>query len=136
MLSELMTTGALGQGQGVTPAEMAEAEKIRAETSKVQAEAELVAEKIISERVVQQVQAQGVELDWETLRMNKAKAASDIMAAAESTKLSKAGLVGDMEIKRAQVAVKEAPEPGTGKEKRGQGPYRERGMASNNKKVE
>jgi hypothetical protein len=93
----------LGQPQP-NASEQIETEKIAAEIEKTRAETMLVQEKIRSERVDQQVRSAGVTLDSENLRINKFRAVTE---------------------------SKKRPE-GKSAERTNQGPYRERGMESNN----
>jgi hypothetical protein len=57
----------------------AELEKIRAEAEKIRADIELVKEKIVSERVDQEVKAAGVQYDQEELKIRRAELMKEFM---------------------------------------------------------
>lgn len=86
----------------------------RADIEKKLADAALVREKIVSERVEQWVKAKGVGFDEQQLNLQRASFMADI----DKTKK-------EQKLKVAEIITKSA-------ESRGQGPYRERGMKSNN----
>ena len=87
----------------------------QAKTDKVISDGELVEEKIITERIVQQVKATGVMFDEEKLKIERARVATEIKA----------------ERERAKVESKKVDLDRSSKS-RVQGPYRERGLVSNN----
>jgi hypothetical protein len=89
-----------------------EIDKTQAEIAKIQAEIELIGEQINTERVNQAVSMAGVDLDREQLTIKKAETVSNIKTDAKKA---------EMDIKKAS-------------EKKQQGPFREKGMKSNNKK--
>jgi hypothetical protein len=97
----------------------AEIAKEDAEAQKVEAETDLAYEKVRSERVEQQVKSQGVDLDWSKLKIERAESIHRMNYEREQERDNRAKIVSDI------MAQKSA-------EKRGQGPYRERGMKSNN----
>jgi hypothetical protein len=90
--------------------------KAEAEIEKRQAETDLVYEKIVSERVEQAVRAMGVQFDQEKLDLMRAEFLKDI-------KQKEA----ENEIKAADILVK-----AKAADQRVQGPYREKGLSSNN----
>jgi hypothetical protein len=135
-----------GMGEPQVPPEMqAEMQKVAAEVAKLDAETRLVEEKIASERVLQQVKLAGIGFDDSKLRIERAKVVSDItnssraqnrddITTAHGIAKSKADLEHTekdqtREDKRlaAELKTKEA-------EQRAQGPYREKGLKSNNEK--
>ncbi len=69
---------AFQQGQDQQPPPSPEEMKEQAETAKINAEAELTQEKVITERIDQQVKAEGVGFDLEKLEIEKAKADAEI----------------------------------------------------------
>lgn len=91
-----------------------EAAKAEAEIAKKQMEAALLREKMVSERVDQWVKSEGVGFDREKLALMRAEFIKDMNVKAAETK-----------IKAADVVVKDKA--------RVQGPYREKGITSNNK---
>lgn len=95
-----------------TAVDEAEVELKREQTRKVRAETDLIQEKIVTERVEQQVRLAGVKLDEQKMDIDRAKVVADL---------------------RKAVADEEAMKSGKGKS--AQGPYREKGMKSNNKEV-
>lgn len=97
----------------------AEIAKEDAETRKVEAETLLAVEKTRSEKVDQQVKANGVELDWEKIKIERAESTHRMITEREQERDNRAKLVSDIMTQKSA-------------EKRGQGPYRERGMKSNN----
>ena len=90
----------------------ADVEKTRIEIRKIDAEVELIDEKIVTERVNQVVKTTGIEFDEEKLKTERAKVVADIKAA------------------RMQQTEKGSESQ---RKKRTQGPFRERGLKSNNK---
>jgi len=96
-------------------AKQSEIEKTVAEIRKTAAEAELVLEKIVSERVLQEVKKLGTNFDAEKLKLEKAK----ILAAIED--------------RERQANINKTSEfKGKAAETNVQGPYTERGLVSNN----
>ena len=135
-----------GTGEPQVPPEMqAEMQKVAAEVAKLDAETRLVEEKITTERVLQQVKLAGIGFDDSKLRIERAKVVSDItnssraqnrddITTAHGIAKSKADLEHTekdqaREDKRlaSELKTKEA-------EQRAQGPYREKGLKSNNEK--
>lgn len=92
---------------------MADIEKTQVETSKLEAEIELIDEKIVTERVNQVVKTTGMEFDEEKLKTERAKVVADIKAA-------------------RQQQLEKGTE--SARKKKGQGPFRDRGLRSDNKK--
>ena len=92
---------------------MADIEKTQAETEKITVEIELVEEKIVSERVTQMVKTTGIEFDEEKLKTERAK------------------VVADIKDNKAQQLEKGTE---TARKKKGQGPFRDKGLRSDNKK--
>uniref|UniRef100_A0A6M3L5L3 Portal protein n=1 Tax=viral metagenome TaxID=1070528 RepID=A0A6M3L5L3_9ZZZZ len=88
----------------------------QAQTDKVIAEGELVEEKIITERLMQQVKAMGVTFDQEKLKIERARVATEIKA-------ERAKAINDSKKIDMTSSAKG----------RVQGPYREKGLKSNNK---
>jgi len=106
------------EGPQIPPVEQAEIAETQAEIVRKQAQAEvymaeaaLTEEKIISERIMQYVKASGVTLDHEKLAIERARVVNEL---------------------------KKEMQEGTAlfSRKKGQGPYRERGMASNNERIQ
>jgi hypothetical protein len=91
-----------------------------AELYKIQADIGLLAEKAKSEQVDQFVKMFGTELDEESLKIKKAEMFASLLQAIDKNKNEKIRSVANL-IKST--------------EQKGQGPYRERGMKSNNKEV-
>jgi hypothetical protein len=128
----------------VPPELQAEMDKAAAEVDKLQAETRLVEEKIVTEKVDQQVKLAGVQFDEDKLKIERARTVSDIENAARGQEREDVSTVQNMdkaekdekradrneqrEDKRlaAELETKEA-------EQRSQGPHRERGLKSNNK---
>jgi hypothetical protein len=100
------------KAQGEAMELQAKAQKAISEAKKVDAEIQLVVEKAKSEAFGRMIQAEGVKLDYKKLEQEAAK------------------LVNDFEIGRKQIEQK-----GTESfmKKSEQGPYREKGLVSNNK---
>jgi len=96
---------------------MAEVEKIAAETDKVDAEAALIAAKIRTEQVDQEVKMAGVGFDQEKIKLERAKTVNDIQSAREGRKIDRAKIAADL--------TKSA-------DKKGTAPYKEKGLKSNN----
>jgi hypothetical protein len=124
----------------------AELDKAAAEVQKLQAETRLVEEKIVTEKVDQQVKLAGVQFDEDKLKIERARTISDIENAArgqEREDVSTVQSVGKAEREEAraergeqredkrlaaEIETKEA-------EQRAQGPHRERGLKSNNQQT-
>ncbi len=129
--------------QQITMGEQAEAmeteanvNKTDAETDKLEADILLIREKTITERVLQIVKTSGIMFDEEKLKIERAKVVKEMDEAREQlaleekridADLSKAKMSGDTAIETAKMKGTQ-----TYSKKRGQGPYRERGMKSNN----
>jgi len=99
-----------GQPQQEDPMKTAAVQETQSKVQKTIAETRLIEEKIITERVLQIVKTTGVELDKEQLKIERAKVVNEI----------KKGIM-DQQDGLAN--------------KRGQGPYRERGFSSNNEQI-
>lgn len=108
-IQELMQPGAEEQLSAKDNAEIA---KIQAEIEKIRTEIAKTNEEIRASQVEQRVKAEGVGLDWEKLGLEKFKAYTE--AANKKKELD------NQEITKTA-------------DKKGQGPYREKGMQSNNK---
>lgn len=110
------------------PPEQLEAEresaKTDAEIRKIDAEIMLIEEKINTERVNQAATSAGIKFDQAKLTQEQAKTISDIKAQQK-----------DLELRDKEIAVKKT-ESQTKEHiaKKSQGPFRERGMKSDNKK--
>lgn len=99
----------------------AELAKLTAEAQKIQAEVELTREKIVSERVDQEVKVAGVRYDEEELKIRRAELIKEIEAAAA------------MNAQEKDIPSKGSDTTPAAKEKSG---YSERGMKSNNRQKE
>uniref|UniRef100_A0A6M3XNR8 Portal protein n=1 Tax=viral metagenome TaxID=1070528 RepID=A0A6M3XNR8_9ZZZZ len=97
--------GEMAEKQANAEKARAEARKIDAEIAKINTDIELVKEKIVSERVEQQVKNAGMVFDEEKLKIERTKALSDVTKA---------------------IAVKKSSE------ERGTAPFKEKGLKSDN----
>ena len=102
--------------QGPTPAEGAEMDKANAEIRKIDAEIDLIEEKGNTEKVNQAVAIAGVDFDHEKIAIERAKVVNEI----KNAESAEAELSKGMKTPKAKSKV--------------QGPHRERGIKSNNKK--
>lgn len=127
----------------VPPDMQAELQKVAAEVRKTDAETLLIEEKIATEKVLQHVKLAGIQFDDHKLRIERARAINEItnsqrsqdredVTTAHGIAKTKADLEHtekdqDREDKRlaSELETKEA-------EQRAQGPYREKGLKSNN----
>jgi len=89
----------------------------QAKTDKVIADGQLVEEKIITERLMQKVKIMGVTFDEEKLKLERARVATEIRAERDRTAIDN---------KKAEIQ--------SSAKGRVQGPYREKGLSSNNAK--
>jgi len=101
----------------------AEISKIEAERTKLIADAELTVEKIQTEKVLQQVKAMGTGFDDRKLRLEEAQTISGIKNAEEQNRRDSAKLVKD---------IQDSEFKGKTLETNTQGPFRERGLGSDN----
>jgi len=97
------------EGEQLSSLDVAELDKAAAEIEKTQAETMLIKEKIRTEQADQTAKLHGIDLDQETLQLNKYKAIKDADNRDKVVEMSKTS------------------------NKTSQGPYREKGMKSNNK---
>jgi len=96
------------EGEQLSSLDVAELDKAAAEIEKTQAETMLIKEKIRTEQADQTAKLHGIDLDQETLQLNKYKAIKDADNRDKVVEISKTS------------------------NKTSQGPYREKGMTSNN----
>lgn len=108
-----------GQEPQVSPKEQAEAAKLeseaeenRAQAEKYRQDARLVQEEIRTEYIKQATMLSGIDLDWEQIRIERAKAVNEF---------------------RKMGAEKSQTDLTPSSKSKQQGPYREKGMKSNNK---
>jgi len=120
VLTEFMQQGEQQQQPEVPPAEQAELAKTQADIQKIMAEVALLQEKTMSEKVDQQVKSEGIGFDTEKMELEKRKLDLDT----EKT-------VRDLDIRDLDSSTKLMQEVN----KNSQGPYNEKGLKSNNKKV-
>jgi hypothetical protein len=146
-----------------TPKEEAELQEIIAKTQKTYADTALIQEKIVSERVQQDVSKAGIGFDEEKLRMEKAETIQGIKESMERLALDVQTLIQEgalkareikentnlkeEEIRAKKTEAKTPASPASGKKKvkptkkkatktskkKVQGPHREVGLKSNNK---
>lgn len=98
----------------IPPDMQAQLEEVSAKISKLMAETDLTREKITTEKVQQQVSLSGIQFDKDKLIIERAKTVSDIKRGSQEMNLAE-------ETQTASADQKV------------QGPYREKGMQSNNK---
>ena len=118
----------------------AELEKIVAERNKLVADAELIVEKINSERNEQQVKQSGVAFDEVKLQLERAEIIASIKEREDKLKLETAKLLSDIEIGRKKIdigskKIDNSKLEGKTAETNIQGSYREKGMTSNNEEL-
>lgn len=116
----------------------AEAKRAEIQAKREDYEAQLVLEKINSERLSQQVKTEGVKLDWAKITLEKAATASAIRASSETGKINKARAAADIRDKALSSTPSAQFTPMTSTpvaRERNQGPYNERGLVSNNEEV-
>ena len=125
-------------------AKQSEIEKTIAEQGKLAAETQLVIEKIQTEKVLQEVKSLGTEFDKQKLQIERAQTISDIKNTEEKTKNETAKLINDIrtnevlkpeEAKTKKAGGKDSKLEGKSAETKTQGPMREKGLKSNNKKL-
>jgi hypothetical protein len=143
-LPQLLSAQSQYEG-GPTPAEQGEIELSAAKAEVERANAELVREKVNTERVIQQTKIAGMKFDKEKLAQDRALAIAKIRADKENRALQQAESGRkDREtgIKAKSLGVKEdkpkTPEPAKAAQDRFQNPqgsYVEKGMESNNENV-
>lgn len=119
------------EGPQSTPLEQGEVAKVAAETEKVKAEAALIAEKINTERVNQAATAAGVQFDKAKLTQDQAKLISDIKNQERAANVNEYGAAAKVATEKGKLDLGE--KKAKTDEKKVQGPYREKGMKSNNK---
>jgi len=118
----------------------AELEKIVAERNKLVADAELIVEKINSERNEQQVKQSGVAFDEVKLQLERAEIIASIKEREDKLKLETAKLLSNIEIGRKKIdigskKIDNSKLEGKTAETNIQGSYREKGMTSNNEEL-
>lgn len=113
------------QQQPPTPIEQSDIEVKHAQAEKVRMETELVREKIATEKIEQEMKLSGIEFDKQKLVIERARLANDIKMSREQNDLQRESI----KAQKAQTAKTETKSA----DKKGQGPYRERGLSSNNK---
>ena len=135
--------------EGPNPAEQlalqelqAKVEKTMSEVRKIQADTELIIEKIRSEQVIQSVKREGVEFDRQKLEIERAATVAEIRNSEKRGKLDAAVAVNN--IRSSKPAAPKAAAPakklgvtkskfeGKTAETSVQGAYREKGLTSNN----
>ena len=145
--------------QGVNPLDNAELGVKSAQVDKLRAETQLIMEKINTERVEQRVKQAGVLFDNEMLKINRAKTVTDINRSKSeeafkqrsldtNTGLQQAKMATDTEFRKKEMdtdtqfrkqefdtntKLREKELATKASEKKEQGPYKEKGMKSNNK---
>jgi len=107
----------------------AEIEKVVAEQGKIAAETQLVVEKIQSEKVTQEVQLRGTTFDQKKLQLEEATTINNIKSTEKRNSLDTAKLIHEIKTGNSKLEGKTS-------ETSTQGPYREKGMKSNNKDLE
>lgn len=117
-IQDIMTMLTQGQGMPAEPGKQAEQAEAQAKAEKMSAEAALIAEKILTERVKQQQILKGIEFDEDMLQMERAKIVSELEHAAKASERDdfKTG------VEAAKVVTASKNQPG----------YNEKGMKSNN----
>lgn len=124
-------------GQGSSPMEQAEVEAKMAEIRKLNAETALTTEKINTEKTQQEVSRAGVAFDQESLKLEKAKTVAEIQAQIDQIQLD----IQDMmlgnatKVKTERMKARSSRETAirSAQDKKVQGPYRDKGLKSNNK---
>jgi hypothetical protein len=103
--------------QAPSPIDQLEVEVKQADIQKKMAEAQLIQEKILTERVNQQVKIKGVEFDEEKLKIERAKLIEDMKNLQEKNLIERSKAVSEITASARSNS---------------QGPYREKGLESNN----
>lgn len=114
--------------------------KITAEQNKLAAEAELIVEKINSERNEQQIKQRGVGFDEAKLELERAEIIASIKEREDKLKLETAKLLSNIDIGRKKIdigskKIDNSKLEGKTAETNIQGSYREKGMTSNNEEL-
>jgi hypothetical protein len=104
-----------------TPVEQAEIRDKESKVQKTLVEIELIRQQIVTEQVEQQVKIAGIQLDKDKLAIERAKTVKEIETAEAMAK--------------ADAQIPDSKGPTKSANKTSQGPYREKGMKSNNKEV-
>lgn len=104
-----------------TPAEQADIRVKEAQVQKTLVEIELVRAQITTEQVEQQTKMAGIQLDKDKIAIERAKAVKEIEDADA--------------MRQADAMTPDGSGPAATNKSPGQGPYREKGMKSNNKEV-
>ena len=102
-----------------------------AEQEKIATETQLAAEKINTEKVIQEVKLLGTTYDEKKLRMEEAKTINDIQATKDRSKRETAKLINDIKTSRIE-KPKLASAITKSADSKVQGPYVEKGLKSNN----
>jgi len=128
----------------VPPELQAEMDKAAAEVRKIDADTRLIEEKIVTEKVEQQVKLAGVQFDEDKLKIERARTVADIENAARGQEREDVNVGQNIDKAEKDEARAERNEEREDKrlaaeietkesEQRAQGPHRERGLKSNNK---
>ena len=106
--------------QAEAQAKIASAQEKLAKAERERAEIQLISEKIVTERVEQQVKLEGIEFDKDKMKTERAKVINEIASVEE-----------DRKIKRAETILNLTKSS----EEKGTAPYKEKGLKSNNEEV-
>jgi len=115
----------------------AKTRKVNAEIQKINSDAALVGEQIITEKIEQQRRSEGIKIDWENIKLEKAKAIKDMQSKDKSQNLEKVKIASDIADKAtSQDAADRAEDRALASVRQDPGPYDEKGMVTNNKEPE
>ena len=106
------------------------------ESNKIAVESELVAEKIQTEKVAQQVKMMGTDFDRKKLQLEEAQTINNIKNTEANNQRETAKLINDIKTKDTRhKEVDDSQFEGKTGQTNNQGPYREKGLVSNNEDV-
>jgi hypothetical protein len=128
-----------GEQEQVPPIDQIEIEKTEAEIEKISAEIQLVIEQANTEKVEQAVKLAGVEFDKDKLAIERARMVRDIEAQEAELDLKEKEIELQVELKDKDLEIAKSKgnggkQPTKSSKKREQGPYREKGMKSQNQR--
>lgn len=127
----------IGGGQGPNINETAEAELKKAQTKKIMAETALVEEEIRLRQAETIARKAGVDLDYENMKLNRAKLVKDVVDKGAETNIrnKEVSLKASTQAKPSSDKIPKRPNRSSANpigDMTSQGPYREAGMESNN----